>query len=270
MKNRNLLLLLALASMWGPSFLFIKIAVDSYPPLTLVAVRLSSAAILLYLLLRLRGQQLPRDRATWGRFVFMGFFANALPFTLFSIGEQFADSGAAAILNGTTPIFTMIFAHWLIAEERLSIQRILGVAVGFLGVLLIFLEEFQALVAGAGLHSSFETLGLLMFIGAACCYGISITYGRKYLRGLPPLVGPSSQLIAASILMIPIAFLVERPSDLAPTWQATTSLLILGFWGTALAYLVFYQLVETASATYLSMVTYLLITMPVWYYSRPQ
>ena len=258
MKNRNIILLLLLASMWGPSFLFIKVALQDYPPLTLVAIRLGIGAIGLWLYLRLRGGKLPRDRGLWAKFFFISFFANSLPFALFSFGEQFADSGSAAILNGTTPIFTILFAHIMIAEERITKQGLVGVAIGFGGVLLIFLREFLGVFSGSGISDPSVSWGLAAFIGAAICYGLAIVFGRKHLHGLPPLVGPAAQLIAASVTSIPIALLIERPFDLSPSLAATTSLLVLGVWGTAFAYLVFYQLVDHASATFLSLVTYLL------------
>jgi drug/metabolite transporter (DMT)-like permease len=258
MKQRNFILLLLLASMWGPSFLFIKVAVEHYPPLTLVAIRLGVAAISLFAFLKLSGGSLPRGWNLWGKFIFVSFFANSLPFALFSFGEQFADSGSAAILNGTTPIFTILFAHYMISEERLSARAAVGVVIGFIGVLTIFVRELFDLVSGSPLADPKAMLGMAAFVGASICYGLAIAFGRKYLRGLPPLVGPASQLIAASVTTIPIALMIERPFNLTPTPAATISLLVLGIWGTAFAYLVFYKLVDSASATFLSLVTYLL------------
>lgn len=258
MKNRNLLLLLLLAALWGPSFLFIKVAVEKFPPMTLVAIRLSVASLMLYGFLRLNGKNLPTGWSFWKKFFIMGFFANALPFTLFSFGEQFADSGAASILNATTPLFTVIFANFFVADERFTFSRLGGVLLGFSGILLVFLPDFQALLRGEGLTGRMATIGLLAFILASSSYGISIVYARLNLRGLPPLIGPTAQLIAASLLILPVALLVEKPFHLTPGIPALGSLLALGFFGTALAYIVYYKLIDFAGATFISLVTYLL------------
>ncbi len=258
MKNKNLFWLLVLASLWGPSFLFIKIAVKDFPPMTLVAIRLSTAAIVLYSILRVNGKNLPATWDFWKKFLIMGFFANALPFTLFSFGEQFADSGAASILNATTPIFTVIFAHFFVADERFTLSRLGGVLVGFVGILFIFYPAFQSLLRGEGLTGGKDTIGLLAFILASSSYGISLVYARLNLRGFPPLVGPTAQLIAAAVLIIPLALLVEKPFHLTPSLPALSSLLALGFFGTAAAYFVYYKLIDSAGATFISLVTYLL------------
>jgi drug/metabolite transporter (DMT)-like permease len=250
--------LLLLASLWGPSFLFIKIAVEDFPPMTLVAIRLTIAAMVLYTILRLNGKNLPAGWDFWKKFLVMGFFANALPFTLFSFGEQFADSGAASIVNGTTPIFTVLIAHFFVSDERLNLSRLGGVLIGFVGILLIFFSDFQALLRGEGLTGGMTTIGLLAFILAAACYGVAIIYGRLQLRGLPPLVGPAAQLICSSGMILPMAIIFEKPFQLTPGLPAIGSSLILGFFGTAMAYLVYYKLIDSAGATFISLVTYLL------------
>ena len=226
--------------------------------MTLVAIRLSVAAIVLYGILRFNGKTLPTGWSFWKKFMIMGFFANALPFTLFSFGEQFADSGAASILNGTTPIFTVLIAHFFVSDERLNLSRLGGVLIGFVGILLIFFPDFQALLRGEGLTGGMTTIGLLAFIVAAACYGVAIVYGRLQLRGLPPLVGPAAQLICSSMMILPVAILFEKPFQLSPGLPAIGSSLILGFFGTALAYLVYYKLIDSAGATFISLVTYLL------------
>jgi len=258
MRNSNLFLLVLLAMLWGPSFLFIKIAVAEIPPLTLVAIRLSLAAVFLYAILKIAGRSLPRGWDEWKKFVFMGFFANSLPFVLFSFGEQFADSGAASVLNGTTPLFTVILAHSLIEDERLTANRFAGVLIGFLGILLIFFPDLLRLINGQALDSTGAVVGLLAFIAASVCYGIAIVYGRMRLRGLPPLVGPAAQLICAAVIVLPVSLLVDRPFDLAPSAPAALSATALGIFGTAFAYLVYYRLVDQAGATFISLVTYLL------------
>jgi drug/metabolite transporter (DMT)-like permease len=256
--QNNWFWLLILASLWGPSFLFIKIAVQDIPPFTLVAFRLTIASVVLFILLRARKQPLPQGWRAWRKFLFVGFFANALPFSLFAFGEQFTDSGPAAIINGSTPIFTVIFAHYFIAEERLTPDKLGGMLLGFLGVAMLFWDEFLALVSGQSLQNTDETLGLLAFLLAAICYGVAIVFGRLKLRGLPPLVGPTAQLMSASAMMLPLALIVERPFTLQVGTPAMLSATVLGLFGTGLAYIVYYRLVDNASATFLSLVTYIL------------
>ncbi len=263
MKNRNFFLLIVLALCWAPSFLFIKVAVEDFPPLTLVAIRLGLAAVFLYIVLRLNKRSLPTGWAFWKKFFIMGFFANSFPFVLFAVGEQFTQSGAASILNGTTPIFTVMFAHFILADERLTRNRVSGVLLGFVGILFLFLPELQALMTGAGFQGGAETFGLILFIVASISYGFAISYGRANLRGLPPLVGPAAQLICATAMSLPVALLVDQPFHLTPSLAGLGSAVGLGILGTAFAYLVYYKLMETASAAFVSFVTYLLPPMGV-------
>jgi drug/metabolite transporter (DMT)-like permease len=258
MKNKNVLLLLLLATLWGPSFLFIKVAVVEIPPLTLVAIRLTLAAVFLYGILRASGRSLPRGWDFWQKFLIMGWFANALPFVLFSFGEQYADSGSASILNGTTPIFTALFAHLMIPEEKVDTNRLIGVVVGFLGILMIFYPDAAHLFSGEAFSRGSETIGQIAFLVASLSYGIGIVYSRRKLRGLPPLVGPAAQLICSAGMVLPLATIVDQPWSLRPSAPAALSAIALGLFGTAFAYLVYYKLIDSAGATFISMVTYLL------------
>lgn len=251
MGLNNFMWLIFLAALWGPSFLFIKVAVGEIPPFTLVLGRVSIAALLLYLVLRLRGYNLPRLGSTWKHFAAMGFLSNAFPFILFSWGELYIDSALAAILNGTTPLFTIILAHFLIADDRLTPAKMVGVLLGFSGLVLLITpslsDGFQA-----------TTGGLIAVTIAAASYGLGVVYARKNLRGLPPLVAPTAQLIMATIYTAPLVLMFEQPFNMPiPSWPAIGSLLVLAIIGTGLAFVIYYRLVERTSATYLSMVTYL-------------
>lgn len=248
---RNFIWLLFLASLWGPSFLFIKVAVGEIPPITLAMMRVGLASILLYLILRVQGRNLPRPGPIWRNFAVMGFFANALPFALFSWGEIHIDSALAAILNGTTPLFTIVLAHLFIADDRLTPLKTGGILLGFGGLLMLIAPSlFEGVRA--------TTWGLLAITLAAASYGVGIVYARKKLRGLPPLVGPAAQLTMATLYLLPLSLLIERPLAMpAPSWAAIGSLLALATMGTAIAFVVYYHVMEQTSATYLSMVTYL-------------
>lgn len=247
------LLLLILGLLWAPSFIFIKIGLTDIPPLTLVCGRVGVAGLILYITLRLRGGSLPASWGMWGRIAIMGFFATAFPFALFSIGEQFADSGLAAIFNGTTPIATAVIAHFAIREERLTPAKLLGVMLGFAGILTIFLPG----VLGHSIADK-SIPGLVAFAVAALSYGVSLVYARKHLRGLPPLVAPTAQLIVSTLLLVPAALLFDPPISQMPGLPALGAVLFLAVFGTALAYIFYYRLLEVANATFTSLVTYFL------------
>jgi drug/metabolite transporter (DMT)-like permease len=252
MKLRNLLLLALLAAMWGPSFLFIKVAVADIPPLTLVLGRVGIAAALLYLLLLWRRESLPRRWITWKHIAVMALIHNTIPFVLFSWGEQYIDSALAAILNGTTPIFTILLAHYFTVDDHLTPTKVGGTLLGLVGL---------AFLIGPALLDGVQvtTWGLLALTAASIFYAVAIIYSRNHLRGLPPLVAPTGQLLLATLYILPVALLVDRPFSLPqPSLAAAASLLALAVLGTAVAFVVYYRLVETADPSTVSMVTYII------------
>ncbi len=251
MKFKTFLWLLALASLWGPSFLFVKVAVVEIPPLTLVAIRVTLAAVLLYLLLRMEGQKLPQPGLIWKHFAISGLLNNALPYVLLSWGELYIDSALAAILIGATPLFTLALAHFTTANDRLTPTKAVGVMIGFVGVVTLFGPAL-----GSGVQATMW--GLLASLAAALCYGGGILYSHKFLRGLPSLVGPTAQLTTAAIFLAPLALLIEQPYTLAlPSWNAIGSLLLLTIFSTVLAFVLYFRAMESIPATVLSTVTYL-------------
>lgn len=252
MNGKNLLLLITLAALWGPSFLFIKVAVEEIPPLTLVLGRVAVGSAFLLIVLLSQGRRLPTDRRLWRHLAVVAMLHNALPWVLLSWGEQYIDSALASILNGTTPLFTIILAHFLVAGDRMTVPKMLGVLLGFAGLSLLILPSLSG-----GAQAS--TWGLLAVTAAAAVYGVAMIYSRNHLRGLPPLVAPASQLLLATGYMLPVALLVDRPWTLdRPSTVALGSLFLLGILGTGLAFIVYYRLLETANPTYISMVTYVI------------
>lgn len=252
MNWKNLLLLLLLAALWGPSFLFIKVAVAEIPPLTLVLGRVAVGALFLLVALRLAGRQLPRDRTLWRHFAVLAVIHNALPWVLLSWGEQSIDSALASILNGTTPLFTIVLAHFLVAGDRLTPAKVIGVLLGFGGLLLLIYPSLAE-----GLRAT--TWGLIAVTIAAALYGVAIIYSRRHVRGLPPLIAPAATLSLATLFMLPLSLWIDRPWTLAaPSAAALAALLALGILGTGLAFIVYYRLLESANATYISMVTYVI------------
>ncbi|MFQ5436419.1 MAG: DMT family transporter, partial [Anaerolineae bacterium] len=225
MKWKNLFWLFALAGLWGPSFLFIKVAVEDFPPLTLVFGRLALGAVILWTALRLKKRRLPRSRQVWRHLAVMALVQNAFPFVMFAWGEQHIDSALASILNGMTPMFTILLAHFFVDDDRLNLPKFLGVVFGFGGLVL--------LVAPAILDGMTSTVwGLMAVVLAATSYGVALVYSRLHLRGLPPLVAPAGQMIAASLYLLPVSLIFERPYTLpTPSLASLGSLVALGVFG---------------------------------------
>jgi drug/metabolite transporter (DMT)-like permease len=252
MKFKIFMWLFVLAWVWGPAFLFVKVAVEEIPPLTLVAIRVSIAAALLYVIMKVQGHNLPKFGSIWKHFIILGLINNAVPYVLLSWGEQYIDSALAAILIGTTPIFTMILAHLYTTTDHLSSAKVFGVALGFGGVVALV---GPALVGGV----QATILGLLASVAAAASYAAALVYAKNHMRGLPPLVAPTAQLTVAAIFLAPLALIADRPATLPlPSWSAAGSLLLLATISTALAFALYYRALESISATNLSMVTYLI------------
>lgn len=252
MKIRNILLLLLLASMWGPSFLFIKVAVAEIPPITLAASRIVLAAVTLYIFLLISGSRFKKSASFWKHVAITGFFAQSLPFILISWGEIYIDSALASILNGLTPLFTVILANFMIADEKMNVQKVTGTILGFIGLIVLLSPNFTS-----DIKASFW--GIFAITLAAASYGMGMVYTRIYLKGTPPMHAPASQLLIASVYMIPFSLWMDGPLDFsAISFNALGSVLILAVFGTAIAYVVYFRIIENTSASFLSMVTYLL------------
>lgn len=251
MNGRTFLKVASLSLLWGPAFLYMHVAVKEIPPLTLVAARVSLAALILLTILKLQGRSLPKSRTSWKQFAFTGLTYNALPFFLLSWGQQYIDSALAAILVGSTPLFTMLMTRLLKDDERLSSAKIIGATIGFGGVFVLFTP---GLLGGVQL----TIFGMAAAVGAAASYGVALVYSHKNLRGLPPLVGPTAQLTMASVFLIPLSLIVDQPFSLPmPSITALGAMLLLTVLSTVLAFALYYRFLEQASATNLSLVTYL-------------
>jgi len=246
-------LLAILSIVWGGSFLFVGVAVRELPPLTIVALRVVTAASALLLTLRLMGVDLPRTRQVWSAFLGMSILNNVIPFTLIVWGQSHIASGLASILNATTPLFTVIVAHYLTEDERLTGQRFAGVIVGFAGV---------AVMVGVAAFASLDAsiLAQLAVLGAALSYGFSGVFGRRFkTMGIPPLATAAGQVTVSSAILLPTALIVDRPWTLAmPSTGAIVSLAALGLVSTAFAYLIFFRLLARAGATNVGLVTFLI------------
>ena len=251
MKTRNLLLLLLLATLWGPSFLLIKVAVAEIPPITLIFGRLGLAAIILYGVLRLSGGNLPRPGRIWIPLAIVAIFQTAFPFVLLSWAEQHIDSALAAILNGLTPLFTILIAHLLTTDDKLTSAKAVGIALGLIGVLFFVGPSLQS-----GIQAS--TWGILAMIVVAASYGFAVVFARNRLNHLPSLVTPASQLLLATLFLLPFMMVIDQPfNQPIPSLQTIGAVVALAVFGTALAFVVYFRLLKSAPASYVSMVTYL-------------
>jgi len=245
------ILLLALSVLWGGSFFFAKLAVAELPPFTIVLGRVGLAALALNLLVRARGQRMPSDRASWAALFAMGALNNLIPFSLIVWAQTQIASGFASILNGATPLFTVLLAHWLTTDERLTWNRLLGVALGLAGVTVMIGMEA---LSGLGLH----VLAELAILVATVSYAFAGIFGRRF-KGQPPLVTATGQVAATTVMMLPVVLIVDRPWTLAMpapvTWAAIAGLALLS---TALAYVIFFRILAVAGATNLLLVTLLI------------
>lgn len=242
--------LILLGSIWGASYLFIKVGGEVVPPLTLVFSRTAIASVVLFVTLRVKGERLPRwNDAIWKWFVLMGVINTVVPYTLITWGELYISSGLAAILIATLPIFTVLLAHWLTHDEKITPRKLLGVMAGFVGVVILFLPD---LAQGQELFLA----GGVAVLGAALSYAIAGIYARKTLKGVSPISSAFGQMLTAAVMILPASLLVERPWTISPTPASIFSILMLGVVGSGFAYILFYWLIAQVGATRTSLVTY--------------
>lgn len=245
-------LLLLLSVMWGGSFFFSKLALQELPPLTVVLARVSTAALALFIYLRIRRQAIPTDRVTWAAFLGMGLLNNLIPFTLLFWGQTQIASGLASILNATTPIFSILVAHFLTRDEGMTRNKLAGVALGFAGV--------AVLMAGDGIGArGLPLLPLFACLAAALTYGFAGVFGRRFRRmGIPPATVAFGQVTATTLMMIPIVALVDAAWQLPmPSMATVAALLALGLISTAFAYIIFFHILAVGGVVNSSLVTLL-------------
>lgn len=247
MRVREWLLLITLSILWGGSFFFAKVALAELGPFTVVFIRVALAALALHIVAELSGHSLWRAGTPWRSFLVMGAINNALPFSLLFWGQTHITSGLASILNATTPLFTVVVAHFLTSDERLTARKIAGVLAGLGGVAILIGPEIGG-----------DVWGQLACLAAALSYAFAGVYGRRFQRmKVAPLQAAAGQLTASAVLILPIMLIVE-PAWVTPavvTWSALVGLALLS---TALAYVLYFRILAAAGATNLLLVTLLL------------
>jgi len=250
-SRREWLIFGALGLFWGSSYLFIKIGVETLSPFTLVAGRLLVGSLLLGVVLRASGESLPRDRRTYRHLVVMAILNIVIPFSLITSGEQTIDSALAAILNASVPLFTIVFAAFVLTDEPITVNRLIGLAVGFGGVVLL---TSPSLGTGGGA----ELPGEAALILSSVSYAAGNVYARHNVRGLHPMIQAFFQVFFAFAIAAVLALVVEHPLGIAYQVSSVVSVVWLGLLGSGLAYLAFFRLLATWGSTRTSLVAYLL------------
>ncbi len=250
MRPPQIAVLILLSIIWGSAFMLVKVVLEDVPPLTLVAGRLTGAALFLVGVLFVTGRTLPRSGRAWLPFLVLGLGNNVWPFTLLTWGQQHIDSSLAAILVASMPISTVILAHFWIGE-RLTVDRALGVVIGFAGVFVLIGGDLRDLTASS-------TLGQLAILGGVLGYSFGTVFVRRYLQDGDSVVYAAGQTIVAASFMAPVALAADAPFDLSVSLKVGLAWATLAALASAIAYLLFFWLIRQVTATQASMVSYLI------------
>lgn len=246
-------MLVALSVLWGGSFFFTGVAVRELPPFTVVFSRVGLAALILLIVMRVLRQKVPTEPRVWAAFFAMGFLNNAVPFSLIVWGQSHIASGVASILNATTPLFTVLVAHWLTADEKMTGGRFLGVIVGLIGA--------AVMIGGEALRTiGVDIVAQLACLAAAGSYAFAGIFGRRFrAMGVSPIATAMGQVTASSLILLPVTLMVDQPWRLAmPSEAALGALIGAAVLSTAAGYILYFRILSTAGATNLLLVTFLI------------
>src|SRR6478672_897504 len=242
---------LALGFMWGSSYLFIKLSVDSFGTFTLVALRLAIGAALLWIVIRAARQPLPRDRRLYGHLVVMAVINIVIPFALITWAEQSVDSSVAGILTAAVPLWVIVIAPLVLHDEPIRINGFVGLAVGFAGVVILTSR-------GLGAGARADVSGEIALLGASLAYAVGAVYSRRNMRGVRPMIPAVFQVTFAMLIAGSIALLTEHPWDARPGIDSVFAIVWLGILGSGLAYLVSFRLLASWGATSTTLVAYVI------------
>jgi drug/metabolite transporter (DMT)-like permease len=247
-SSKAILYLALLSLTWGGSFLLIKIASETIPPLAFATARMAIGALCLYLFLKVRGDGMPRIGRAWIPFLVLGVFHALLLSALLSFAEHEISSGLTSVLNSTAPIMTVILAHFL-ADETLTTDRVVGIMVGFVGVIIVLLPGLRA-------SSSTNVSGTVAVLLVALFIALTAIYARRFLKNVAPAKTATGMMATAAIVGLPLTFIVEKPLQMSPSKESLISLVVLGAFCSALAFLLYYWLIANRGATYASLVQF--------------
>lgn len=251
----ELALLLLLAALWGASYSFIKLGVATIPPVTLIAARTLIAGTVLLVVIRWRGLVLPREAGAWRRFLFQACLNSVVPFTLIAWAERSIDAGLATILNATSPVMAFLLTAFVARGEAVTGRRLLGVVMGLAGTALVVGPE--ALV---GLGD--QLLAQLAVVAATVCYAGAAIFGRGF-KGMAPIVPAAGSLLCGGVVLLPVSLVLDRPWTLAPATESLLALLGLALFSTALAFVIYFRLVQTLGSVGVTAQAYLRVPIGV-------
>lgn len=250
-------LLLALSAVWGSSFMFIKIAVESAPAISVTAARVTIGGLLLLAAAWHAGQSLPRDARTWVMIVLAALFGNALPFTLISWGEERIDSGLAAILMAVMPLVTLVLAHFFTGDERITVRKAIGVLLGLVGLVVLIGPSTLA-----GLGS--DLVRQVAVASAAACYAVNALITKRLL-GLPRRALAAAVVMASAGMLIPASIIIDRPWTLDPSARSIMAVVMLGVVQTAVATMMMFALIRRQGASFFSQLNFVVPLFGVMY-----
>ncbi|MDX8435685.1 MULTISPECIES: EamA family transporter [Mesorhizobium] len=251
----ELALLGVLAVLWGASYSFIKVGVETIPPVTFIAARTLIAGAILLAIIRWRGLAMPRDAATWRRFAFQACLNSVVPFTLIAAAERSIDAGLATILNATSPIFTFLLTALITRHEPVTLRKLVGVGAGIAGICLIVGTEA---LGGLG-HQLWAQLAV---IAATVSYAGAAIFGRNF-RGLDPMLPAAGSMICGAAILIPLSLVFDRPWTLSPSTASILALIGLSVFSTALAFSIFFRLIHTLGSVGTTSQAYLRVPIGV-------
>lgn len=247
------MLLVGLSVLWGGSYLFMKLAVLTVPLFTIVLGRVSIAALALLIVLTISGTGIPKGRRIWLAFFGMGIFNNVIPMSLIVFSQNSISVGLASILNSITPLFTILVAHMTTNDERLTFRKLVGISFGIMGVVMLMGPE---LVENFGVAA----LGEWACLGAALSYACANTFGRRFVQlGTKPMQTAFGQVVASTVILAPLVIVVDQPWTISdPGFLPVLSILALGLFCTALAYVIYFQILARSGATAIALVTFMI------------
>jgi drug/metabolite transporter (DMT)-like permease len=251
----ELALLVLLATLWGGSYTFIKLGVATIPPVTLIAGRTLIAGLLLLLIMHWRGVRLPNDVATWRRFLFQACLNSVIPWTLIAWAERSVDAGLATILNSTSPIFTFFLTLAIAHQDALSWRKLFGVVAGMAGICLIIgVQAFH----GFGE----QVVAQIAIVTATVCYAGGAVFSRGF-KGLDPMAPAAGSLLCGAAILLPVSFVAERPWTLMPSTTSVLALLGLAVFSTAIAFAIYFRLIQTLGSVGTTAQAYLRVPIGV-------
>jgi drug/metabolite transporter (DMT)-like permease len=252
---KELVLLLALSTLWGASYTFIKVGVESIPPVTLIAGRTFIAGMILIAIIQWRGLALPKDATTWLRFLVQACLNSVVPFTLIAWGQQTTDAALATILNSTSPIFTFLLTALVTRHEAVTGRKLFGVGAGIAGI---------CLIVGVQAFGGFgqKLWAQLAIVAATICYAGAAIFGKNF-KGLDPIMPAAGSMICGAVVLVPVSLIAEQPWTVTPAPASILALLGLSIFSTALAFVIYFRLLQTLGSVGTTAQAYLRVPIGV-------